>query len=75
MVPNLGCRGAESPGCFDVLPKHSARDVMHERVRCDEAASLQLPIAAAIFVVLHLSPAKNIEVVPLINLWPGGLYS
>ena len=36
-APNLGCMEAESPGSFDVLPKNSARDVMHD----------QLPIAAA----------------------------
>ena len=33
-VPNLGCRGAESPGGFDVLPKNSARDVTHEWAHC-----------------------------------------
>ena len=47
-APNLGCRGAESPGGFDVSPKNSARDVMHEWACCrDEAANHQLPIAAA----------------------------
>ena len=33
-VPNLGCRGAESPGWFEISPKSSAWDVMHERARC-----------------------------------------
>ena len=43
-APNLGCRGPESPGWFDVLPKNSAPDVMHEGVCCgDEAANHQLP--------------------------------
>ena len=52
-APNLGCRGAESPGGFDVSPEISAQDVMHEQVRCcDEAASHQLSIAAAIFIVI-----------------------
>ena len=47
-APNLGFRGAESPGGVDVSPKISARDVMHEGARCrDEAANHQLPIAAA----------------------------
>ena len=47
-VPNLGCRGTESPGCFDVLLKNSAQDVMREQVRCrDEIANHQLPIAVA----------------------------
>ena len=40
--PNPGCRGAESPGSFDILLKNSARDVMHEWVHCcDEAANHQ----------------------------------
>ena len=47
-APNLGCNGAESPGGFDILPKSSAQDVMHEQVRSpDEVASHQLPTAAA----------------------------
>ena len=29
-TPNLGCSGAESPGWFDVSPKNSAPDAMHE---------------------------------------------
>ena len=48
--------GAESSGGFDVLPKNSAGDMMLERARCrDEAANHQLPIAAVVFVILHLS--------------------
>ena len=27
-TPNLGCRGTESPGWFDLSPQNSARDVM-----------------------------------------------
>ena len=33
-VPNLGCRWAESPGWFDVSPKNSAQDVIHEWTHC-----------------------------------------
>ena len=51
-APNLGCRGAESPGWFDVLPKHSAWDVMHEQAHChDEAANHQLPVAAGFWII------------------------
>ena len=53
---NPGCKRAESPGWFDILPKNSARDMMHEQVCCcNEAANLLLPIALAIFVILHIS--------------------
>ena len=56
MAPNLGGRGAESPGWFDVSPKNSAGDVMHEQVRCcDEAANHQLPIAAASWIIRIVS--------------------
>ena len=55
-VTNMGCSGAESPGWFDVSPKNSARDVMHERARChDEAASHQLPTAAAFCIIWVVS--------------------
>ena len=38
-----GFRGAESPGWFDILPKNSAWDAMHEQVCCcDKAAHHQL---------------------------------
>ena len=51
-APNLGCRGAESPGWFEVSPENSARDVMHEQACCrDEAANHQLPIAAAFWII------------------------
>ena len=55
-VPNLGCSRAESPGWFTVLLKTSAPDVMHKRVqsRC-EAANHQLPIAAALWIILIVS--------------------
>ena len=50
-APNLGCKGAESPGWFDVLPKNSAGDVMHERAHYhDEAANHQLPVVAAFWI-------------------------
>ena len=50
-APNLGCRGAESPGGFDILPQNSAQDVMHEWVCCpDEAANHSLLIAVAFWV-------------------------
>ena len=49
---NLGCRGPESPGWFDVSPKNSAQDRMHEQARCcDEAANHQLPIVVAFWVM------------------------
>ena len=55
-VPNLGCRGAESPGWFDVSLKNSAWDVMHEQVCCcDEAVSHQLLIAAASWIIRIVS--------------------
>ena len=55
-VPNLGCRETESPRWFDVLPKISARDVMHEWV-CSpaEAANHQLPIAVAFWIIWIVS--------------------
>ena len=47
-APNLGYKGAESLGCFAVLPKISAREVMHEQAHCcDEAVNHQLPIVVA----------------------------
>ena len=46
-APNLGCRRAESPGWLHVSQKNSAQDMMHVWAPCDEAANLQLPIAAA----------------------------
>ena len=55
-APDLGCRGAESPEWFDVSPKTSAQDVMCERPRChDEAASHQLPIAVAFWIIWIVS--------------------
>ena len=49
-APNLGCSGAEPPGRFDVSPKTSAWDMMHELAHCcDEAANHHFPIVAAIF--------------------------
>ena len=55
-APNLGCRWAESPGWFGVLPKNSAWNVMHEQVHCrDEAANHQLPIPAGFWTILIVS--------------------
>ena len=54
-----GHRGAESPGWFDVSPKNSAWDVMHEWACCsDEAAKHQLPIAAAFWIIQVLSTGE-----------------
>ena len=54
--PNLGCRAAESPEWFDVSPKNSARDMMHERACChDEAANHQLPTAVAFWIIRIVS--------------------
>ena len=50
-VPNVGYRGAESPGWFDVSPE-TAWDMMHEGTCCrDEAANHQLPIAGAFWII------------------------
>ena len=55
-APNLGCRRAESPGWFDVSPKNSPWDTMHEQVhRCDEAANHRLPIVAAFWIIQIVS--------------------
>ena len=62
-APNLGCRGVESPGWFDVWPKNSAQDMMHERVRCrDEAANHHLPIAAAFWIIWRVSEEEHSSV-------------
>ena len=55
-VPDLGWE----VGCwviwFDVSPKNSVRDVMHEQVHCrEEAANLQLPIAVAFWIIQMVS--------------------
>ena len=51
-APHLGFRGPESPGWFDISPKISAQNVMHKWTHCcDEAASHQLPIAAAFWII------------------------
>ena len=55
-VPNLGCRGAELPGWFDVSPKSSAQDMVHEQAHChDETANHQLPRAAAFWIIQIVS--------------------
>ena len=58
-VPNLGCRGSESPGWPDVLPIYSAPDVMHEQVCCcDKAANHQLPVAVSFGIIWIVSMEK-----------------
>ena len=52
---NLGYRGVESPGWFDVLPK-TAQDVRHEPTHwCDETVIHRLPRAAAFWIVWIVS--------------------
>ena len=54
-APNLGCRGTKSPGLFDISPKNSAQDVIHEQVHCcDEAASQSL-VAHSYSLLNHLN--------------------
>ena len=50
--PNLGCAGAKSPGWFDVSPKSSAYDVMHEWVHW---WSCQSPVAHSCSLLNHLN--------------------
>ena len=50
-APNLGSRGAESPGWFDVSPKTSAWDIMHELSGC--WWSCQLPVAHSCSLLNH----------------------
>ena len=59
-MPNLGCRGAESPQWFDVSQKKpSAWDRRHEWAHCrDEAANHQLPIAVAFWIIRIVSTEK-----------------
>ena len=55
-MSNLACRGTESHGWFDVSPKNSAWDVIHEQAHChDKAANHQLPIAAAFGIIWIVS--------------------
>ena len=64
-VPNLGCRGAESPGWFEVSPKYSAQDMMQEQARCcDEAANHQVPIVAAFSIIRIVSEEKCSSLMP-----------
>ena len=58
-VTNLSCMETESPGWFDILPKNSPWDKVHEQVCChDEAANHQLPIAAAFWIIPVISTKK-----------------
>ena len=55
-APNLGFRGPESPGWFDVWPKNFPRDVMHEQACCrDEAVNHQLPVVVAFWIIRIVS--------------------
>ena len=59
-VPNVGYRGAESPGWFDVLPKTFARDVMNKwACCCDEVVSHQLHIAMAFWIIQIVSAKER----------------
>ena len=52
-VPNLGCRGAKSPGWFDVSPKTSTGDLMHEQTHCRDEAANQSPVANSCSLLNH----------------------
>ena len=55
-TPNMGCRGAESPGWFDVSQNISAHNMMHAWAHChDEAANHQLPIAMDFWIIQIVS--------------------
>ena len=55
-VPNLGCKGPESPGWFDVLPKPLHKTwCMSRHSCCDEAANHHLPIAVAFWIIQIVS--------------------
>ena len=59
-APNLGCRGAESSGWFDVSQRNSAQDTIHEQVHChDEAANQQLPVAVAFWIIQIVSTEER----------------
>ena len=52
-VPNLGCNGAESPGCQKTLHK---RDMIHEQAHYrGDAVNEQLPIAVAFWIIWIVS--------------------
>ena len=52
-APNLGCRRAESPGWFDVSPKNSASDMMHEWAGALSWWSCQSPVAHSCGLLNH----------------------
>ena len=55
-APNLGLGWAESPRWFDVSPKNSTQDMIHEWAHYHyEAASHQLPIATAFWIIWIVS--------------------
>ena len=56
MVSSLGCKETESPGWFDVSPKNSSEDMMHEWVCCcDEVVNHQLPTVVAFWIIQIVS--------------------
>ena len=68
-APILGCRGAESPGWFDVLSKNSAWAVMQEWTRCRSGHdagvdvllwwSCQSPVAHSCGLLNHLNSFRR----------------
>ena len=61
-VPNLGCRGTESLGWFDVLSKNFSGSVMNEwSCYHDEAANQQLFIMMALIIwVVSMEECRNL---------------
>ena len=58
-APNVGCKGAESPGWFDVSQKNSTGDMMYEQAHChDEVTNHPLPIAVAFRIIQIVSAEK-----------------
>ena len=51
-VPNMGCKGSESPGWFNVLPKNSAWDMVHwVGVLSWWSCQSQLPIGVVFWII------------------------
>ena len=53
-APNMGSRGAESPEWFDVQPKNSAGDMIHEQAPLSWW-SCQSPVAHSVGLLNHLN--------------------
>ena len=65
----MGCRGAESPGWFDISQKNCEWDPMHEQVHCcDESANHRLPIVTTFWIIQIVSKKECC-------LWGGGKLS